>query len=165
MFGQRASPDIVGRRRRAVRVVCSVLLVGCTCVWLLSGWYQWTLVQTRHVRALVYEGVLECYADFGREHTRITWTLERRINPAWLNDSGFHLEWRPLFAKLSQSGGVVVFVPLWFFVVCLLLLTVWAWWPHRAPPCACRRCGYDLTGNVSGRCPECGSAVPPECGR
>lgn len=23
----------------------------------------------------------------------------------------------------------------------------------------CYSCGYDLTGNVSGRCPECGSAV------
>jgi hypothetical protein len=23
----------------------------------------------------------------------------------------------------------------------------------------CTKCGYDLTGNVSGRCPECGSAV------
>lgn len=23
----------------------------------------------------------------------------------------------------------------------------------------CRRCGYNLTGNVSGRCPECGAAV------
>jgi 7-keto-8-aminopelargonate synthetase-like enzyme len=26
----------------------------------------------------------------------------------------------------------------------------------------CRRCGYDLTGNVSGRCPECGT--PTCCG-
>jgi hypothetical protein len=24
----------------------------------------------------------------------------------------------------------------------------------------CRSCGYDLTGNVSGLCPECGAAVP-----
>ena len=23
----------------------------------------------------------------------------------------------------------------------------------------CRRCGYNLTGNVSGRCPECGEAI------
>lgn len=23
----------------------------------------------------------------------------------------------------------------------------------------CRACGYDLTGNLSGRCPECGSAA------
>jgi len=25
---------------------------------------------------------------------------------------------------------------------------------------ACQRCGYDLTGNVSGVCPECGTGVP-----
>lgn len=24
----------------------------------------------------------------------------------------------------------------------------------------CCKCGYDLTGNVSGMCPECGSAIP-----
>jgi hypothetical protein len=27
-------------------------------------------------------------------------------------------------------------------------------------PNLCRRCGYDLRGNVSGRCPECGTNVP-----
>ena len=33
-------------------------------------------------------------------------------------------------------------------------------WRHRhITPAHCRRCGYDLTGNVSGRCPECGEAV------
>ena len=26
----------------------------------------------------------------------------------------------------------------------------------------CTRCGYDLTGNVSGRCPECGEHVNPK---
>jgi hypothetical protein len=26
----------------------------------------------------------------------------------------------------------------------------------------CRKCGYDLTGNVSGRCPECGTPVGSE---
>lgn len=30
---------------------------------------------------------------------------------------------------------------------------------RRALPGACRRCGYNLAGNVSGRCPECGTAV------
>jgi len=28
------------------------------------------------------------------------------------------------------------------------------------PPGRCQTCGYDLTGNVSGRCPECGAPVP-----
>ena len=27
----------------------------------------------------------------------------------------------------------------------------------------CLSCGYDLTGNVSGRCPECSTAVPNRC--
>ncbi|HVP13635.1 MAG TPA: hypothetical protein VMV94_20845 [Phycisphaerae bacterium] len=25
----------------------------------------------------------------------------------------------------------------------------------------CKTCGYNLTGNTSGRCPECGTAIPP----
>ncbi len=34
--------------------------------------------------------------------------------------------------------------------------------PHRARyrPGFCQECGYDLTGNVSGICPECGSPLP-----
>jgi hypothetical protein len=45
---------------------------------------------------------------------------------------------------------------------------VWYWWPvlrGRASPALdpdvphCTRCGYNLTGNVSGVCPECGTPV------
>jgi rubrerythrin len=28
---------------------------------------------------------------------------------------------------------------------------------RRIPPGHCQRCGYNLTGNVSGVCPECGT--------
>ena len=31
--------------------------------------------------------------------------------------------------------------------------------PFRRPPGHCQTCGYDLTGNVSGVCPECGEAI------
>ncbi len=35
---------------------------------------------------------------------------------------------------------------------------------RRVPdPGKCRRCEYDLTGNVSGVCPECGTAIAPGC--
>lgn len=30
---------------------------------------------------------------------------------------------------------------------------------RRLAGLACRKCGYTLTGNVSGRCPECGTAI------
>jgi hypothetical protein len=32
------------------------------------------------------------------------------------------------------------------------------------PPGHCRRCGYDLAGNVSGACPECGAVVGRQTG-
>jgi rubrerythrin len=35
------------------------------------------------------------------------------------------------------------------------LVVVWYWGPADT----CRGCGYDLTGNTSGVCPECGRAV------
>jgi len=40
----------------------------------------------------------------------------------------------------------------------LLLLVMSLWWCERrpVPPNHCRRCGYNLTGNETGRCPECG---------
>ena len=34
------------------------------------------------------------------------------------------------------------------------------WQPRRVPQGRCRQCDYDLTGNTSGVCPECGTAVP-----
>lgn len=33
------------------------------------------------------------------------------------------------------------------------IVTVWYW----GKPDVCPKCGYDLTGNESARCPECGS--------
>ena len=43
------------------------------------------------------------------------------------------------------------------FVACAVgIAAYWCDRRHRYPPGHCRRCGYDLTGNVSGTCPECG---------
>jgi hypothetical protein len=37
------------------------------------------------------------------------------------------------------------------------------WFRRRPiPPGHCRSCGYDLTGNVSGRCSECGREIEEE---
>lgn len=41
-----------------------------------------------------------------------------------------------------------------------LRLTLALWSPRRVPaPGCCPACGYNLTGNVSGNCPECGAAA------
>lgn len=33
-------------------------------------------------------------------------------------------------------------------------------WPRIPPPGFCVACGYNLTGNTSGTCPECGAVIP-----
>ncbi len=62
-------------------------------------------------------------------------------------------------------GGLQV--PLWMVVVAswipwmfLMVRGVRRWWRRRRLPGAhCRVCTYDLTGNASGICPECGTPI------
>ena len=51
-------------------------------------------------------------------------------------------------------------IPLYavFAAVAIPTLLVWRFWPKPVKPGHCR-CGYDLTGNTSGVCPECGVEV------
>ncbi len=59
-----------------------------------------------------------------------------------------------------DRGARFVELPLYalFAAVALPTLLVWRFWPKPIKPGHCR-CGYDLRGNVSGKCPECGKAV------
>jgi hypothetical protein len=52
-----------------------------------------------------------------------------------------------------------VFLPFWLLVLPFAVPTAISFWRDRrrhAPPHCCQSCGYDLTGNTSGVCPECG---------
>ncbi len=55
----------------------------------------------------------------------------------------------------------VTVLPFWFLLAIGLPPTIYLWLrPTTFPHDRCRRCGYDLTGNVSGVCPECGAKLP-----
>jgi len=44
-----------------------------------------------------------------------------------------------------------------------MALTAALWWlDRRIPTGHCQKCGYNLTGNVSGVCPECGTPIKRE---
>jgi hypothetical protein len=72
--------------------------------------------------------------------------------------------WRPYARSHSFAQGettLFVWIPLWLpFVICALPSCL-LWWLDRRRTRAgfCVGCGYDLTGNVSGRCPECGTPI------
>jgi hypothetical protein len=58
-------------------------------------------------------------------------------------------------------------IPLWMPFAGSTALALWLWWRDRPYPSGhCRTCGYNLAGNVSGVCPECGSpTAQPSKGR
>ena len=59
-----------------------------------------------------------------------------------------------------QSGvfGFLAGLPIWTVLLVAIPTVVLFRFDRRMPPGHCP-CGYDLTGNVSGTCPECGREV------
>lgn len=62
----------------------------------------------------------------------------------------------------SNGGSTEFFCPLWIPLLILVMPLACIWYAHmrRPLPGQCTRCRYDLRGNTSGRCPECGKPIP-----
>jgi hypothetical protein len=65
--------------------------------------------------------------------------------------------------RYYANGTHLFSVDLAFWFLALLVSLPLAWHAlarrQAARPGHCRSCGYDLTANTSGRCPECGAAA------
>ena len=54
----------------------------------------------------------------------------------------------------------MVGIPLWAVFLVAVIPSSIGWRRYRRPPPGrCQKCGYDLTGNVTGVCPECGTEI------
>ena len=133
------------------------LLVGVA--WLASTrwqvWYAWSLKilmsDDAQLLGIADGGVI--YRSFhciGYEEYIIG-------SPGWhwawgSGDFGFH-------KRRIESGEFrySAWIPMWPIVagMSIPMLVTWVW-PQKRIPGTCRTCGYDLTGNVSGQCSECG---------
>jgi len=84
------------------------------------------------------------------------WSVDL-ITPDW---SRLPSRWE--FEKFDHgySGAVPLWLPL--AVVIAITFAFARFLRSRPMSNCCRDCGYDLTGNVSGVCPECGTAIPAE---
>ncbi len=62
-----------------------------------------------------------------------------------------------VWPRMGSYGGVLI-----AFAALSLLWTLVSWFTARPEEEArqCAQCGYNLTGNVSGVCPECGTSIP-----
>ena len=97
----------------------------------------------------------------------------QRDNPGWSCrlfysewiGSAEHMRWTQvaylyLGFRLPSKYRKTFHIPAWLFVVATGFPTAILWWRDRRPKAgSCKACKYDLTGNLSGTCPECGTAV------
>ena len=66
--------------------------------------------------------------------------------------------------RVSSAGSCQVsssYAPVWLLLLAVASPALWVWCASRPPqsPTECIKCGYNLTGNVTGICPECGVPV------
>ncbi len=95
------------------------------------------------------------------------WRIERP-GPGLLKLTRWPLHWFGLEmhsgrgarrSVIGYSRGLAV--SIWVPFVAIAIPTALLWWldRRRLSPGHCQKCGYNLTGNVSGRCPECAQPI------
>ena len=162
------------RRRWKTRRVLKWAGAGASLVfalaWVVSvRWQVWRSTPQSHWG--LYSG--------GIMYTRVQ---TPRVFPAnWDVDPGSWQDLRLLFPSAEDKAHIVAlcvglrwpsvgrgtipgfgpfsswWVPFWPLLALAAIPTLVLWYCDRGPPKGhCQSCGYDLTGNTSGVCPECG---------
>lgn len=86
----------------------------------------------------------------------------RGVWPSWMHDSPLVITFGTgtAWARLFTLWGLVVWFPPVAVGVGVYALCRQRWSVNRADKhLRCRTCDYDLTGNASGVCPECGTQI------
>ena len=158
----RGSINPMGRSRtrrmlKWVGMAACVLLLGS----LVASW-RWSLLwvdQAREARFQVAWGGVWMMPDVGWAAIHVM--SGPQPDPGWHvwdSEPGRRI-WLPVLS--SGYGGPSIAVPFWLPLIILGCPTAYLWWRNtkRPPKHCCQHCGYNLTGNVSGKCPECGQRI------
>lgn len=94
-----------------------------------------------------------------------SWGLAKCIlaSPAtcWLAMFIVFFAWDP-HVEMASAIGVTVWCIFPSFYVTSKVFAARGLLSRTRSPGMCAECGYNLTGNVTGICPECGTAIPEE---
>lgn len=71
---------------------------------------------------------------------------------------GLATDWIPQYFYQNYSTGMTRYtISLWIPTLLMGIVCYFVVWRRRPRAGCCENCNYILTGNVSGRCPECGT--------
>jgi hypothetical protein len=151
-------PGIIGAMRRRSRTRRILKWVGSVACGLTAA--LWVGTKWRHFQYCHRYGTVGTVTNF-------VWVSNVDYTPYY--GKGFGMikknnappRWWPSVDQGTYVGGTrtwwQVRIPFWCVFLPVGIPTAFLWYRDRRPPKGhCRNCGYDLTGNVSGVCPECG---------
>ena len=144
-------------KHSAPRWLIGVLTAACVLLAALwtTSYVAMVTFDSIKVHFRLTEGTAVMFVDCQQTNTGIPWgtgwNVYRGIPPLVVNFEGY---------IRFKGGNFMLKLPLGVLIVFLVMPTiVLARTDRRAWPDHCRRCAYDLTGNETGVCPECGSPV------
>ena len=145
--------------------ICLVLVAA----WIITWWGTLTYNNGAGITASLARGSIMLTDAVGSPVMR---NLLRRYPPGdpasgthwtWMTHSERYFVWRPNRSTIGMLG-TVVYIPLWILLLAAAFPTamLFSFGPlrrrYRRRRALCVHCGYNLRGNVSGVCPECGSS-------
>ena len=150
--GQNIDMARLRRRWRVVKwagVALSALILFAWSVSILADLVCLINCGDGSIRLAVVNGCLDFGSWYRDWHREVTMHLRRRTGS---------MVWQPDAAQ--YFGSWTVTMPLWIPFLLLVVPTGILFWLDRGrmPAHCCQGCGYDLTGNTSGACPECGES-------
>lgn len=157
----RLRPPKRSHSRRTLKRIGMLLTIMAGLVVLVSGMRSLIWVP----RSGSFYGFLamgELGIFFARPGTNSKPAFIMQLAPGWTTSNGYFAMGFFRHPDISASViGVFVAAPLWLPVLMVVVPTAFLWVRDRPLQRRgfCSNCGYDLTGNVSGVCPECGKRV------
>ena len=153
----------------------ALLSVSLLIVFIASSFVQVSVVRSvpgwRGVQnAAVSAGCLWIHLDyFVPDATRADSPYVRGGTPVWewsasAGEPSLFLWFRSMEYDQNWYGVLHSYklsIPLWVPLLAVCVPTGWLFWSDhkRKKPGHCPSCGYSLTGNTSGTCPECGAVA------